>query len=504
MAQAQTRVTDGALRAQAAASLFPERWAGLGSPDNLGSDLPETLPARPGKPSPFGLPRIRASWPVTSFRKGPTLALVGCATFALLVAGEACLVLHDLVIRYGGGETVQLPPALALVLSALFFVYVFTTIFSILLFPIWRAMDRRPALPPAAEHFKPLVSIVIPAYNEEDCIAETIRAAQALDYPHKEIIVVDDGSTDRTRIIAEAFNVAVVGLRQNSGKSAALNKALETATGQIVLFTDSDSYLAPDALTHLVKHFADPKVAAVCGTVQPLAGKGFVGLMQELEYAYSQEILKPAQQASAGVVMVMPGPIAAFRRDVLRQIGGFRTRTLAEDFDASMEILKAGYESRFEPRAVAESEAPKSWAELKAQRIRWCRGTLQVLLANRDMIGSAKFGLIGMFWLPHYLVTGYTMLIFDLLGIFVLLPLLLWFAPFSLSLFVMGAMSFLAIELISGMVQALSMAVVRGPKWFTAFHLFWVGFLTRPYAVFMTGVRILALERELKGASLKW
>ena len=135
--------------------------------------------------------------------------------------------------------------------------------------------------------------------------------------------------------------------------------------------------------------------------------KGSVRRFQVLEYDYCQGLVKQAQYATAGTVLVAPGPVSAFRADLLRELGGVPSETLTEDFDLTLEIIAHGFRVAYEPRAVAYTEAPRTDAELRRQRIRWGRGGLQVFAKHRRLLGSRRLGLLGMFWLPYSLLSWY-------------------------------------------------------------------------------------------------
>ncbi len=129
--------------------------------------------------------------------------------------------------------------------------------------------------------------------------------------------------------------------------------------------------------------------------------------------------------ATAGTVLVAPGPVTAFRAGLLRDLGGVPSQTLTEDFDLTLAIIAEGFKVAYEPRAVAYTEAPRTDAELRRQRIRWGRGGLQVFVKHRRLQGSRRLGLFGMFWLPYSVVSWFAPAPLAILGI-ASLPLLAW------------------------------------------------------------------------------
>ena len=183
--------------------------------------------------------------------------------------------------------------------------------------------------------------MLIPAYNEEAVIVETVRAALASDYPHLEILVVDDGSMDRTaELVRDKFGrdprVRLL-LQSNHGKPSALNHGLSEATGEIVVSIDADTVVDPEAIPRLVRHFADPKVGAVAGNVKVMNRNRWITRWQALEYITSQNLEKRAFDL-LNCIPVVPGAVGAWRTDVLRsngrifrRYGGRRYRSDADD-----------------------------------------------------------------------------------------------------------------------------------------------------------------------------
>jgi cellulose synthase/poly-beta-1,6-N-acetylglucosamine synthase-like glycosyltransferase len=293
-----------------------------------------------------------------------------------------------------------------------------------LLFFAWSRFGQPAYLPPRVKRW-PSVSILIPAFNEQELILDAIQGALAQDYPDFEVIVLDDGSADLTPHLAATTAVRLVRHERNRGKAAALNSGLAIARGEVIVTSDADGYLDAHALSHLVARLSDPEVAAVAGQVRLFHQKGTIPCLQVLEYDYCQALVKQAQCATAGTVLVAPGPVTAFRAGVLRDLGGVPSQTLTEDFDLTLAIIAAGFKVAYEPQAVAYTEAPRTDAELRLQRIRWGRGGLQVFARHRRLQGSRRLGLFGMFWLPYSLVSWFTPAPLAVLGI-ALLPILAW------------------------------------------------------------------------------
>ncbi|MBC7836279.1 glycosyltransferase [Acetobacteraceae bacterium] len=228
----------------------------------------------------------------------------------------------------------------------------------------------------------PGISVVIPAYNEEENIAATIESVIRCSYPKREIIVIDDGSTDGTaqqvHAVIEAYPQEKVKLIQleNGGKAHAINVALEHSHYDIIAVLDADAAIDPHALQHFAKHFQDSGVGAVAGRVRTTGRGNMLDVFQTLEYAIGQNIDKKAFSA-LGAVGVVPGPAGAWRKDAVLEMGGFSTDTLVEDQDMTLTLLRAGKKIVYEPLALAYTETPHNVTNFLKQRFRWVYGTMQ-------------------------------------------------------------------------------------------------------------------------------
>ncbi len=233
----------------------------------------------------------------------------------------------------------------------------------------------------------PLVSVILPCYNEEKVVEQSIRSVLGLDYPNFEVLVVDDGSTDMTLMHAleqkSKSRVRVIH-QKNQGKAQALNRGISEAIGEYVLCVDADSLLAPDVLRHGLRYFnGDQKMAAVAGCVQIGNQNGILTMFQRLEYIVGLNFIKSAQSFLSSVTIV-PGPVGLFRKDAVLAIGGYRSATFAEDCDLTVRLLMNGYRTVYCAEMVAITEAPEDFDSLLKQRYRWSRGTLQAIKTNSE------------------------------------------------------------------------------------------------------------------------
>ncbi len=261
----------------------------------------------------------------------------------------------------------------------------------------------RPA-PPDHPEFQPVVSVIIPAYNELGAIADTVNSVLESDYPKLEVIVVDDGSTDGTGdLLDEQFgrNPAVRVIHQpNHGKPAALSHALAEASSGIIVTIDADTAIESSAIRKLVRHFADPRVGAVAGNVKVGNRVSWLTRWQALEYVTSQNLEKRAFDL-LNCIPVVPGALSAWRAEAIHDAGGFSPDTVAEDTDLTMTIRRSGWKIDYEEEAVGWTDAPETASALVRQRFRWTFGTLQAFWKHRDTLGRKKYGTLGWIALPN-------------------------------------------------------------------------------------------------------
>ena len=310
-----------------------------------------------------------------------------------------------------------------------------------------RALDtvlRSPATPP--------ISLIVPAYGEETTIADSLRGLLLLNYPHFEVVVINDGSKDRTLEVAiQAFGLmrAPVAYQQpidtapvrglyrsldnpdlvmidkaNGGKADAINAGLNAARHDLVCVIDADSLLEELALARGVLPFIeDPSTVAVGGVIRIVNGctvdagrvtevrlpPDWLARFQVVEYLRAFLSGRVAMSAM-NALLIVSGAFGVFRRDIVLEAGGLRTDTVGEDMELVVRLHRIcrergqPYRVVFQPDPVVWTEAPETTAVLSRQRNRWQRGTLQVLAAHAPMIGSARYGAVGLFSLPYFAV----------------------------------------------------------------------------------------------------
>jgi cellulose synthase/poly-beta-1,6-N-acetylglucosamine synthase-like glycosyltransferase/peptidoglycan/xylan/chitin deacetylase (PgdA/CDA1 family)/spore germination protein YaaH len=260
----------------------------------------------------------------------------------------------------------------------------------------------------AAPGYNPRVAVLIPAYNEELVIVRTIRSVMMSSYKNLRIVVIDDGSKDRTFDVArEAYPEDIASGRltvlskPNGGKADALNFALQSTAEEIYVGIDADGVIAHDAIERLVPHFANPAIGAVAGNAKVGNRVNLWTRWQALEYITSQNFERRALDLF-DVVMVVPGAIGAWRTAPVKAGDGYHSNTVAEDADLTMNLLEQGYSVIYEDRALAFTEAPVNMDGLMRQRFRWSFGILQAVFKHRGAI--KKHRAMGLFALPNILI----------------------------------------------------------------------------------------------------
>lgn len=420
-------------------------------------------------------------------------AICGSITFALITPVLANGI-SDLL--FANRQSSDPTTFLNTTLYCFFLLFVVTGIFPLLLIAGWRSLKPAGDKPPTR---LPFVSIIIPAFNEEKSIARCLNAVTGLNYPSYEVLVIDDGSTDFTMPIIERSAVRFIHCTVNRGKAEAVNDAVRQSRGEILVFSDSDSWLDPNALRHLVSPFGDPQVGMTAGNVIVPSSRSWLRTWQSIEYMLAQALAKPAQQNGGSSISVCPGVICAMRRTVYQQTGGFSDRTQAEDFDITLAVIRAGYRVCYQANAKAYTECPDNWPALIHQRKRWSRGTLQVLLANRDIIGNRSHGALSFFWLPHMLAIGYGGPIVELL-ILLILPIIAFTSTSPLAFFQTAVGYWIIVELI-GLVQHLFAAISSRQL---SINLLAPMIINQPYRLVLGYVRLMSIFRQWRGTAVQW
>jgi biofilm PGA synthesis N-glycosyltransferase PgaC len=224
---------------------------------------------------------------------------------------------------------------------------------------------------------RPRVTVIVPAYNEAETVADTVRSLQRQTVRPAEIVVVDDASTDRTGVAAALSGVRVRRPASNTGsKAGAQTFALPFVRTELVLTIDADTILEADAIERLLAAFEDPEVASACGFVLPRRVRSVWERGRYVEYLFAFTFFKPIQEYY-GAPLISSGCFSLYRVDALRALGGWSTRTLAEDMDLTWGFYQAGWKVRFVPEAVSYPIEPYDLRMMRTQLKRWSHGFVQ-------------------------------------------------------------------------------------------------------------------------------
>lgn len=343
--------------------------------------------------------------------------------------------------------------------------------------------------------------MVLPVFNEEPVVIKTLDALRASDYPHFEVVAVNDGSTDATLEVLTAYAAQWpqlhVRTQPNSGKPAASNYGISQTRGEVIVTLDGDTLFEPQTIRMLARHFVDPSGAkplgAVAGHVKVGNRRNLVTAWQSLEYLSGICVTRMAE-GLLGAISIVPGACAAWRKEALLKAGGYSDATLAEDADLTLSLHRLGYSVVQENNAVAWTEAPLTISGLFKQRLRWTYGNIQTLYKHRSMLLNPKFGALGLLTMPYALISVLVPLIF--------MPLAVAVAVLSLS-----RGEWQAIALFSAFVSATHMvvsvvAVLMVHE--SPLHLLIVPIYRLIYEPLRAYVVFGAVVRALRGSAVGW
>lgn len=347
---------------------------------------------------------FRYAWAITAI-VGMVSVLAYLYSYARAIQGSFTVLLENIILA-------------TMSYYLIFFLFLLIIRYAVLIF--YSFMDHLEALykgrkPHVAlyreDSLLPMISLVVPAYNEGVVIQAAIRSLLLLDYPNYEILVIDDGSTDDTyeKAIAVAQEQDKIPVRvitkRNGGKAEALNTGMSVARGEFILNMDGDSKLSSNTLRACICHFEDPSIGAVAGNVKVINRENIWSRVQALEYVEGLAMARKAQSFMRAV-NIIPGPLGMFRKSVLKQVGGYDHDTFAEDCDLTLKLLMCGWHIAYEPSAVAWVETPSSLLNLLKQRYRWTRGILQATSKHSQALWQPKKAGVNCFILWYMLFEG--------------------------------------------------------------------------------------------------
>lgn len=293
------------------------------------------------------------------------------------------------------------------ILSVLFFVAIILSVGRLIFIAILAMKQKQKPKNEITFSEEPLVSVLVPAYNEEVNCVRTVERILQSDYKNLEIIFVDDGSKDTTfKIVSEAYeknSKVKVFTKQNGGKATALNYGITMAKGEYLVCIDADTQLKPNAISELMKLFSDENVGAVAGNVKVGNEINMLTIWQSVEYITSQNFDRRAFDL-LNCITVVPGAIGAFRKDAVISAERFSADTLAEDCDITIRLLMKGYKIRYSHTAVAYTEAPETLKMFLKQRFRWTYGIMQSVWKHKEAVFNGEYKNLGMVALPNSII----------------------------------------------------------------------------------------------------
>ena len=275
----------------------------------------------------------------------------------------------------------------------------FTTLYVSVLFLLIYLERADEFVDPEPTRF-PSVSIIVPAYNEEEHIRKSVSSLLKLDYGGKlDVIVVSDGSTDRTAARARSIRSKRVRVfeKPNGGKASAINYGLKKARGELVVVLDADSIVDPKALYYMVGYFDDASVAAVVPMMKVWRSETPAQKLQKAEYLLNSFMKKLYEQLDA--ITVTPGPFSVYRKSVLKKLGGFDESTVTEDQEIALRLQANDYRIASSVNAVVYTDVPKSLYALFKQRKRWYSGYLDNIWKYKWLV-RPDYGDLGLFVIP--------------------------------------------------------------------------------------------------------
>ena len=366
-------------------------------------------------------------------------------------------------------------------------------------------------------HFRPLrmskaavtspkISLLIAAHNESASITKTIKSALESTYWNKEIIIIDDHSTDDTYQQALPYSErGLIKLVKRSGgkgsRAAAINYGSNFATGDILMMTDADTLLDRSALSEVAKYLSLPNVVGILGNVRILSGdKGVTNLLtrcQSYEYLVSFELGRRVRTL-LNVLVIIPGAFGALRTDSAKKIALYDIDTVTEDFDLTLKLFKIGGKIEFIPEVIAYTYCPNNWKAWIRQRVRWSYGQVVTLLKHRDIITTrnVKYDLLFVFGV-------FDMIFMDIILLFArtisMIWILFYFTQSIEFVFILVFLVYFISELIIILAAGIFSPIKSDLK-----YIYLLPFMLFVYRPFFAYIRLYAFIRALMGKGVDW
>jgi len=253
---------------------------------------------------------------------------------------------------------------------------------------------------------KPLVSLIVPAFNEEETVAQSIHSLTKVSYKHVEFIFLNDGSSDNTsKIISEEIKklhkkgdkrFRFVDNKINKGKAATLNQGIKLAKGEFIACMDADTVVEKDIFQKVLVEFTGKEIGAVTVSVEVKNKNKLLNKIISVEFNLGLSLLLRIF-SFAGVVWVTPGPFSIYRKSVLDEIGSFDSKSMVEDHEIAFRINSAGYKIKNTMHAHVWAFMPETFKGSYIQRRRWYSGSIITMFEHKDKLFKKKQGLFSFF-----------------------------------------------------------------------------------------------------------
>lgn len=365
----------------------------------------------------------------------------------------------------------------------------------------------------------PKISIIVPAFNEEESISETIQSLKNVKYKNLEVLIMNDGSKDRT---SEIVNREIQGNERfrfidnkiNQGKATVLNQGIEFANGKFVACMDGDSVVEKDIVHKILPYFNHSGVGAVTISVDVNNPDSFLRKIVALEFALGLSLFLKIF-SFLDCIFVTPGPFSMYRKSALKRIGGFNPQNITEDHEIAFRLHKYGYKIKNCIEAKVYTNLPETFKGIYVQRRRWYSGAIQTFFQHLNMMGKSKYGLFGYFIPYNFFLIGLGLFVFSFSTILWLSKNLkeLWLYHYtgfnffehlslSIDLLQFGRVNILGASLFSATILLMIVGIIFTRRRFSDHKMGILGypFLFFLYQIFWGG----ALLAVIKGNKIKW
>lgn len=354
------------------------------------------------------------------------------------------------------------------------------------------------------------ISFLIPCFNEEETIKDTIKNLLALDFPNKQIIVINDGSTDNSaKIIYELqkyLDFTFIDLEFNNGKANALNKGIDYAKYDYVMGIDADTLIDDNAPYFMIEHFKkNPKLAAVTGNPRIRNKKSILGKIQTIEYASMVGSIKRTQ-ALTGKINTISGVFTLFRKSAIEKVGKWDIDMITEDIAISWKFHLAGLHIKYEPRALCRMLVPETIPGLWKQRLRWAQGGQEVVI--RDLKKGLKSFNLAMYFLIFEqifsLIWIYSVLLVLIFNIINANLLDYYFLKYKLSLLVLSALILTFLNAVQFTIALIADSKYEKINIFTIVYLSWYSTVYWVINALVSSLAFPKAIRRKKGEFATW